>query len=541
MPHWIEYWQQGTYASVWVKIPTIYPDDDGVSIKMYYNSLSTNPLRGKDIFPFFDDFESGSNTKGYFQLQPATTIFPNAAEVPHTFSVVERSGGYYGYLGYLQTESGCVNKISVYTSSSLTTGWTLASTLNYNGPRWPSVIQDGSTYWMVHTLNFCNGGTKKIVLRSSTDGLSWSAPTDVVLGHWNPFLMKDPFSGNFYLYHYYDDGVTFTLYARSASSPSGLPSATSRAVIQANYARAAPSVLENKGVYYLTFETLEGAVWRTRVFASNMPDRGFYEVDFTYLGNPASGTACWFQHKFNNELHAYSCYQDSTGSWSVNHNLGSLTSFESIRSPSPTSWSAVESGGVWTVVSENPLYRKGSYSLNATTFVDTVARKQYNQYLLSTAPFSGDFNVVVTGKILSGRVWGVVLGATAAASPFYSVNLYEDLDTSQNLWIYYWPSGSKSTASTVTSAAVGTISANTWYTMKIQVRGLSLTVDLFTETSPLNSMATVSATLNQSIDGYIGLYGEGNGAVAIFDNVYVVGSATLSTSVSLGPARSLPV
>jgi hypothetical protein len=113
------------------------------------------------------------------------------------------------------------------------------------------------------------------------------------------------------------------------------------------------------------------------------------------------------------------------------------------------------------------------------------------------------------GRLLGGRVWG--LGARATdQNNLYSTNIYEDLDGTYNLYEYNWVKGR---ASTLNRAAVGNVTADTWYKLSVKVHGNAIEV-LKDNTLVLQ---TSSSRYNS---GAIALYGEQD-TVACFNNVRV--------------------
>ena len=63
---WIETWNPaGQQATIWVKAPSI--PIAGMNVYLYYgNNAATSTSNGTNTFEFFDDFNSGSNTLGYW-------------------------------------------------------------------------------------------------------------------------------------------------------------------------------------------------------------------------------------------------------------------------------------------------------------------------------------------------------------------------------------------------------------------------------------------------------------------------------------------
>jgi hypothetical protein len=120
-----------------------------------------------------------------------------------------------------------------------------------------------------------------------------------------------------------------------------------------------------------------------------------------------------------------------------------------------------------------------------------------------------DYVLEAYGRLLGGRVWG--LGVRAAdQNNLYSSNLYEDLDSTYNLYEYDWVSGS---AATLDRVMVGTINANTWYKLSVKVHGNSIEVYK-------DNVLMLQTTASQYAAGVAALYGERN-TVAEFNNVLV--------------------
>jgi len=73
IPYWIEYWNLGTQASIWVRIPSI--PSGGTSIFMYYGNPSAGSTSdGNGTFNFFDDFSYTSG--GLPAIDPSKWSFP---------------------------------------------------------------------------------------------------------------------------------------------------------------------------------------------------------------------------------------------------------------------------------------------------------------------------------------------------------------------------------------------------------------------------------------------------------------------------------
>ena len=106
------------------------------------------------------------------------------------------------------------------------------------GERWPSVYLNEAEgiYYMLHTMNY---GASYIVYRTSTDGLTWSAPVTVVpyvQSNQNPSLFHDnstgnPYSGHFLYWLRFVNG--HTIMYREATTVAGLATAEDHVLLEA--------------------------------------------------------------------------------------------------------------------------------------------------------------------------------------------------------------------------------------------------------------------------------------------------------------------
>ena len=76
-----------------------------------------------------------------------------------------------------------------------------------------------------------------------------------------------------------------------------------------------------------------------------------------------------------------------------------------------------------------------------------------------------DYTFEAKGNLTAGRVWGVCF-RYVDTSTNYRINLYEDLDATNNFYIYKRVSG---TFSQIFTTAVGKIDLNKWYTIKLTI------------------------------------------------------------------------
>lgn len=76
-----------------------------------------------------------------------------------------------------------------------------------------------------------------------------------------------------------------------------------------------------------------------------------------------------------------------------------------------------------------------------------------------------DYTFEVKGNLIAGRIWGVCFRYVDTLTN-YRLNLYEDLDATNNLYIYKRVNGS---FSEVFKTPVGKIDFNKWYTLKLTI------------------------------------------------------------------------
>lgn len=76
-PYWIEKWENGIYARIWVQLPYI-PSGGHTKFMMYYGNPSAGSLSdGYSVFDWFDDFDADHNTytkSGNMELKPNDSV-----------------------------------------------------------------------------------------------------------------------------------------------------------------------------------------------------------------------------------------------------------------------------------------------------------------------------------------------------------------------------------------------------------------------------------------------------------------------------------
>ena len=81
-----------------------------------------------------------------------------------------------------------------------------------------------------------------------------------------------------------------------------------------------------------------------------------------------------------------------------------------------------------------------------------------------------DYTWEAKGRLTAGRVWGVCF-RYVDTSTNYRLNLYEDLDGVNNLYVYKRVAGA---FSEVFKTPVGAIDVNKWYTLKLSIAGATI-------------------------------------------------------------------
>ena len=524
LPFWIEAWDASAQrARIWVRVPAL--DTTGTTLYLYYgNPAAASAADGESAFDFFDDFD-GNTAPGYFPLDTAQTIMlPDQAwetEAPHTLSVVRApAGAEYPWYGYYGLE-GC-GGIGMAGSHDLVHWVKFAGNPLFtgDGERWPSVILVDDTYYMAHTIKFCN--ISGIVYRTSTDGLTWSAPSNLVPVTWghrnqNPNLFRDPVSGYFYLnWHHSTEGAPQQILSRTSPTFGGLVNADARELLSSPGVLAAPNMMYRDGTYFLSTETYDTA-WKVRIFSGSSP-----HGPFTLLpGNPvlSDGCACLFQTPVDTVLYEYYC-KETAGVWTLDLRIGSLTAPRPpITAIDWARWTAI--GGDWSA--------RDTTQRDGTTGFVAHGSTSGRQFLASS--FDGtDYVLEGYGRQGSGRMWGFGVRLSNVLNN-YTLALYQDLDGGDNLFLYRWSGGA---STPLWSGAVGVIDAGAWYKLTVKVHADSLAIyfdDSLMTATPVEGGGSAS--------GHVALYGEA-GTVAQYDGVWVRKYAAIEPSASIGPEVVLP-
>ncbi|UOA10209.1 DUF2341 domain-containing protein [Methylobacter sp. S3L5C] len=514
---WIETWDAVNHtASLWLKAPMV--PVGGINLYMYYgNANAASTSSGETTFEFFDDFEVDTPAFGYYNLGAPDTVMvqdqPWETAAPHTMSVVQNNSGGYAYSGYYGLQADC-GGVGLALSNDLKTWTKQTSPLFLNG-RWPSVLKVGDIFYMLYTKDFC--ATSYIVLAESSDGINFIdvktiVESEVDTTNQNPNLFYNTNDGNYYIYWF--NGVASSNYirARSATTIENLDDPTSETIVLQNSLimaptniLAAPNMMFHDGTYFLSTESQDSnGNWTTLVYGSTAPTSGF----FILPGSPTlvDGSACMFQHIFGTELHEYFCKQNTTtGIWTLDHRVADMTAGQTIvpgqNSFDPIKW--LPTGGSWTI-STGTTQQNGTVGGVMQGTIGLSARET-----LHSIYNGNDYVMEVYGKQVSGRLWGVGIRAKDQNN-LYSVNLYDDLNGTNNLYLYDWVNGS---ASVLNKTAVGVITPKAWHKLTVKTHGNAINVYK-------NDILTLQTSSSEYATGAIALYGEQN-TVAQFNNLLV--------------------
>lgn len=256
---------------------------------------------------------------------------------PHTMSVLQVDADFKYWCWYGMDTYPSGGPVYLAKSNDLL-NWTKAGSVIAGSNRWPSVRKVGSTYYMGVTKWNAGTSLQSTVLKSSSDGLSWSdvgvlAPETSGYYNDNSQIYLDPVSNDYYYLHtnIRQSDSFHTVYIRHATNITDLLTATDSVVLTTSDLHpdtegttlASPNVIYYNGFYYLTTEILIGGVWKTIAWRSKFITFGYSEF---VNSNPilSNDDACLFHHIFDNTLHVF--YSERVGgtTWNMQHRSSPL-------------------------------------------------------------------------------------------------------------------------------------------------------------------------------------------------------------------------
>jgi hypothetical protein len=165
-------------------------------------------------------------------------------------------------------------------------------------------------------------------------------------------------------------------------------------------------------------------------------------------------------------------YYGNSAATSTSNGNTTFDFFDDFRSGSVDTTKWTVGGGSWTVVTDTLPNGLAGPVLQGTTDIPT------NKLLYSASYTGTDYIFEASGKLISGREWG--LGARLnGPTNLYSSNFYADLDTANNLYVYKWLNNDGGNwATELGSVAVGTVNLNTWYKVSMAVHSSLIDVSV---------------------------------------------------------------
>lgn len=246
---------------------------------------------------------------------------------PHTVFVVKpNSEGNYGghtYWGYVGEQTW--GNIDLFFSEDLI-HWTPYQNnpiISGNEVRWPTTIYEEEKFYMVHTVNFHSG--PYFILKESSNGINFNQVCQITqpistsprVGTLNPYLFKDPNSGDIYLYYQYQTegpNAIEQIRYRKASTIQELCNSSEEELFETDYDLywgKTPAVFFNDGKYWMLTEgygesSSVDVNYDVFAYYSDSP-----EGEFTAFGSVLQdNSACPHAYVENGKLYNYVCYKD---------------------------------------------------------------------------------------------------------------------------------------------------------------------------------------------------------------------------------------
>ncbi len=143
----------------------------------------------------------------------------------------------------------------------------------------------------------------------------------------------------------------------------------------------------------------------------------------------------------------------------------------------------------------------------------------YQDLFLTGSEVWTDYTAEFRAKLTGGRILGMAFRYIDTSNN-YRLNLYEDLDGTNNLYLYLRVAGA---FSEVMKVAVGEINKDEWYTLKIEVAGNSIK-------AYLDGELEIDTNNDAHAEGGIAFEGEAN-SIMRFDDLVVEGDGIPSSPV----------
>jgi hypothetical protein len=556
IPFWIEQWNSTTQVgSIWVNVPSI-PSGTSTIYLAYGNSSATSASSGANTFLFFDDFETADPTTqpGYYQESSPAVVNTGLAQAwegtdwPFFFTVLTMNGAIdgttYKYWAWYGLHSSSTSGVGLAGSNDLV-NWTKYSgnpvIPTSTGARAPSVINDSGTLRMVYETTAV---PYQIGYATSTNGITWtiqSALTNSTNYSSSPQLWINPNDSTtpYYLYYSVFNGSEQSwISVRHASTAAGLASA-SDTILWKNYQAYepvtaylpqiyAPNVTydSSSGKYVLRFESqpaltgMGNTNWDITTLVSSSPTSGFTKAG----GNPyhSGGYACPSNFLAGSTLYNYYCYY--TGSaWEIVYTTSTPSSgLQAYSKPRSSLWTAVNDASDAQAPAWNILPCTDWKGASGNCLKGFGRFSGYNNVNMLQSSYSGT-DYIVNARIQEIEYIDALLGfRMGSADDEYAGEIDFNNNGGDNLDISNMPKWS-----TVSTAAAGNMSYNTWYHLEMTVHGTSMSANFN------NGSYTTSGTAGTYSSGATGPSLDIQ-ATTLWDNIFVRQYAATVPTNSVG-------
>jgi len=267
----------------------------------------------------------------YYSLSDAVKILPKGDEGAfdskrtHTLSAVEMNKDGYRYWGYYHGYNGnnIRNDVGLAYSNDLVNWVKDSDKPIVPNMRWASSVVVNGTVNLFGTRNY--GDNSYLVRLTSKDGKHFGDEQVVVPAvpkekNQNGFIFYDQLQGIYRFYYYHNQNGVYFIEEKHSKDIATLDKADPVKVLSdRKFILAAPSMMLRDGKYWLAAETLHEVkgkkVWKTIVFASKNPTRGFVPVDNHEI--LVDSDACYFQYIFDNKLTGLYSHESADGTWEM--------------------------------------------------------------------------------------------------------------------------------------------------------------------------------------------------------------------------------
>jgi predicted GH43/DUF377 family glycosyl hydrolase len=380
LDHWIETWDgvAGT-ATIWVEVPLI-PGGGNATLYLYYgNPLATPAGDGAATFLFYDDFET-FGAGGMNAPAPLTIpTYEGSGQIVHP-DVIVVDGGWNGYdywMGMTPYPNGNddYENPSVVVSNDNVTWIEPPGISNPLVPMPPGhnddteiLLVDGTmVMYYNETNNDGNNYTKRL---TSTDGVTWTAPQAVITVPnycMSPAVIYD--DGTYYMWYLRSAGgctaPSQDVYLRSSSDGITWSAETPVNLVQTGRVPWHFDVQKVGGTYVMLYISYANGsnCGLTSLYYAESTDRINWTTDTTPILAPRSGSwdsYCVYRASFTMDgtfLRIWYSARSTSGQWRVGYTEGDL--YDDFYGAAQQTWDSVQ--GNTSATTDHP--RTGQYGL----------------------------------------------------------------------------------------------------------------------------------------------------------------------------------